>query len=73
MTLALISSGLIALSTPTFAAEEVAAAKKNDEKEIEVIQVSGFRKSIVESINLKRYSFSHQHSHQRLINVSSTE
>ncbi|MBA6225378.1 TonB-dependent receptor [Colwellia sp. MB02u-18] len=56
MTLALISSGLIALSTPTFAAEEVAAAKKNDEKEIEVIQVSGFRKSIVESINLKRYS-----------------
>ncbi|TWX72223.1 TonB-dependent receptor [Colwellia sp. C1TZA3] len=62
MTLALISSGLIALSTPTFAAEEqvsakeVAAAKKNAEQEIEVIQVSGFRKSIVESINLKRYS-----------------
>jgi len=58
MTLALLSSGLIALSAPTFAAEEAEAAKKSAEAEVEVevIQVTGFRKSVVESINLKRYS-----------------
>ena len=56
MTLALLSSGLIALSAPTFAAEEADAAKKDAEAEVEVIQVTGFRKSVVESINLKRYS-----------------
>mgnify|MGYP003630613916 CR=1 FL=1 len=56
LTLALLSSGLIALSTPTFAAEDAEAAKKNAEEEVEVIQVTGFRKSVVESINLKRYS-----------------
>lgn len=56
VTLALISSGLIALSTPTLAAEDAYAAKQDAEAEIEVIQVNGFRKSVVESINLKRYS-----------------
>ena len=56
MTLALLSSGLIALSAPTLAAEEADATKKNVEEEIEVIQINGFRKSIIESINLKRYS-----------------
>jgi iron complex outermembrane receptor protein len=56
MTLALLSSGFIALSTPTLAAEEAQASKKKAEEEVEVIQVTGFRKSIVESINLKRYS-----------------
>jgi len=56
MTLALLSSGLMALSTQAFAAEEAKAAEKNAEEEVEVIQVTGFRKSVVESINLKRYS-----------------
>lgn len=61
MTLALISSGFVALtafSSPTFAAEEALAEveKAEQEVEVEVIQVTGFRKSVVESINLKRYS-----------------
>ena len=59
MTLALLSSGFVALtafSAPTFAAEEAEAAKAEQEIEVEVIQVTGFRKSVVESINLKRYS-----------------
>jgi iron complex outermembrane receptor protein len=56
MTLALLSSGLMALSTQAFAAEEVKATEKTAEQEVEVIQVTGFRKSVVESINLKRYS-----------------
>ena len=56
VTLALLSSGLMALSTQAFAAEEDNAAKKTAEEEVEIIQVTGFRKSVVESINLKRYS-----------------
>ena len=56
MTLALLSCGVIALSAPTLAAEEAEAAKDNAETEVEIIQVTGFRKSLVESINLKRYS-----------------
>ena len=56
MTLALLSSGLMALSTASFAAEEAKAADKSAEEEVEVIQVTGFRRSVVESINLKRYS-----------------
>lgn len=55
MTLALLSSGLFALSTPTFA-EKPVENKKSAEEEVEILQVTGFRKSIVESINLKRYS-----------------
>ncbi len=54
VTLALVSSGLMALSAPVFAAEEVEISKA--EQEIEVIEVKGFRRSVVESINLKRYS-----------------
>jgi len=59
MTLALLSSGLIAASVSSFAADAVDAKAKNkkaDEKQIEVIEVVGFRKSVVESINTKRYS-----------------
>ena len=55
MTLALLSTGLMVLSTQAFAAEEV-KAETGAEKEVEVIQVTGFRKSVVESINLKRFS-----------------
>ena len=56
LTLALLSSGLMALSTASFAAEEAKSAEKIAEEVVEVIQVTGFRKSLVESINLKRYS-----------------
>ena len=56
LTLALLSSGLMALSTASFAAEEAKSAEKIAEEDVEVIQVTGFRKSLVESINLKRYS-----------------
>jgi len=60
VTLALLSSGFVALtalSAPTFAAaEEAQISEKKAEEEVEVIQVTGFRKSVVESINLKRYS-----------------
>jgi iron complex outermembrane receptor protein len=55
LTLALMCSGLTFIA-PTTAAEKDNAAKKNTEQEVEVIEVTGFRKSIVESINLKRYS-----------------
>lgn len=56
MTLALLASGFIALSTASVAAEKATSAKKAVEEEVEIIQVTGFRKSLVESINLKRYS-----------------
>ena len=56
LSLALLSSGMIALSTSALAAEEAQSAEKKAEEEVEVIQVTGFRKSVVESINLKRYS-----------------
>jgi len=55
VTLALLSSGVMALSASAYA-EEAAAEKKAAEKEVEVIEVTGFRGSIVESINTKRYS-----------------
>nr|WP_286262849.1 TonB-dependent receptor [Thalassotalea atypica] len=53
VTLAMLSTGLMAVSAPmyAYAAEEQAA-----ESEIEVIEVKGFRGSIVESINTKRFS-----------------
>tara|TARA_R110000737_G_scaffold70208_3_gene98684 strand:+ start:312 stop:3110 length:2799 start_codon:yes stop_codon:yes gene_type:complete len=56
VTLALLSSGFMALSLPALAEEAV--DKKVDEKEIEIIEVKGFRGSLIESINKKRYSSS---------------
>lgn len=56
MTLALLSSGLIALSAPTFAAEETQASKKKAEEEIEVIQVTGIRGSLIKSQAIKMSS-----------------
>ncbi|MBU2893702.1 TonB-dependent receptor [Colwellia sp. D2M02] len=58
MSLALLSSGLMALSATSFAAEEAKSQEEKAEEAVEVIQVKGFRKSLVESINLKRYSSS---------------
>jgi iron complex outermembrane receptor protein len=58
MTLALLSSGVMALSLPMFAqaADAEKVKKEKADKEIEIIQVTGFRKSVIESINTKRYS-----------------
>lgn len=60
VTLALLSSGFMALSLPVLAEETVdeKAKAKAEEKQIEVIEVKGFRGSIIESINTKRYSSS---------------
>lgn len=54
MTLALLSSGLFALSAPTFAAEEAQAAEKTDE--VEVIQVTGIRGSLQRAQAIKMSS-----------------
>lgn len=56
MTLALLSSGLIALSTPAFAAETAKTTNKNAEKEVEVIQVTGIRGSLIKSQAIKMSS-----------------
>lgn len=55
ITLALVSSG-IAFSTPLYAAQDDAAKKEAKEKEIETIEVTGFRRSIVQSMNTKRFA-----------------
>ena len=57
LTIALLSSGLMSMSAVAFAAEEVEAEVTADE-EVEVIEVTGFRRSVVESMNTKRYSSS---------------
>ncbi|GLX79070.1 TonB-dependent receptor [Thalassotalea insulae] len=57
LTLAILSTGLMAVSSSSFAYEEQAEKeKKQAAEEVEVIEVKGFRGSIVESINTKRYS-----------------
>ena len=58
LTLALLSSGLIALSAPTLAAEEAEAEKKNAEKEVEVevIQVTGIRGALQKAQAIKMSS-----------------
>ncbi|WP_462151249.1 TonB-dependent receptor [Pseudoalteromonas xiamenensis] len=52
LTLALVAAGVSSYSS--YAAEE--QAQKEDEKAVEVIEVKGFRASVVESINTKRFS-----------------
>lgn len=55
----MLSSGLIAVSAPMFAyaaEEQNAEQAKNEEESVEVIEVRGFRGSIIESINTKRFS-----------------
>jgi len=74
VTLAILSSGLIAFATPALVQAADAqqdkttpakktkkvkkTAKQKAAEQIEVIKVTGFRKSLVESINTKRYSSS---------------
>ncbi|NOU50939.1 TonB-dependent receptor [Pseudoalteromonas sp. JBTF-M23] len=52
LTLALIGAGVV--SHTAYAAEET--AKNEADKKVEVIEVKGFRASVVESINTKRFS-----------------
>lgn len=52
LTLALLSTGMLAMSNQAIAAEEANA----EEQAVEVIEVRGFRGSVIESINAKRYS-----------------
>lgn len=56
MTLALLSSGLMALSAQAFAAEEVKATEKTAEQEVEVIQVTGIRGSLQRAQAIKMSS-----------------
>lgn len=56
MTLALLSSGLMALSTQAFAAEEVKATDKTAVEEVEVIQVTGIRGSLQRAQAIKMSS-----------------
>ena len=56
LTLAMLSTGLIAMGSSLYA-EEAAAEEDNPEND-ETIVITGFRGSIIESINTKRYSSS---------------
>ncbi len=56
VTLALLSTGLMAFAAPMYAAEQDENEKESIQKDIEVIKVTGFRRSVVESINAKRFS-----------------
>ena len=55
LTLALMLGGVSVASMPAFSADED-EAKKKAEDEVEVIEVRGFRRSLIESLNTKRYS-----------------
>ncbi|KGJ88084.1 TonB-dependent receptor [Thalassotalea sp. ND16A] len=57
LTVALLSSGLLSMSSIAFAAEDATTTEQADE-EVEVIEVTGFRRSLIESMNVKRYSSS---------------
>ncbi|MCG7542456.1 TonB-dependent receptor [Pseudoalteromonas sp. OF7H-1] len=53
LTLALISAGI---TNVAYAEEQATKAKDENEKKVEVIEVKGFRASVVQSINTKRFS-----------------
>lgn len=57
LTLGLALAGVVSMGSP-FAtmAQENAAKQKAEEKDIEVIEVTGFSRSLIKSINLKRYA-----------------
>lgn len=56
VTLALVSSGMMALSTSSFAAEAMEAADKKAENEVEVITVTGIRGSLQRAQAIKMSS-----------------
>ncbi|MGJ8693441.1 MAG: TonB-dependent receptor [Thalassotalea sp.] len=56
VSIALISSGVIAFSGSLAAQEAQAKKSAADEQVVEVIEVTGFRRSLIESLNQKRFS-----------------
>ncbi|WNC72296.1 TonB-dependent receptor [Thalassotalea psychrophila] len=63
LTLSLLAAGLTFASVPSFAQEESEAptaeqstAVEIDEEQVEVIEVTGFRGSVIKSLNTKRYA-----------------
>jgi phosphoribosylformimino-5-aminoimidazole carboxamide ribotide isomerase len=54
LTLSLMAAGLSLHAIPTFAQET--SAEVDDASEVEVIQVKGFRSSLIKSLNTKRFS-----------------
>ncbi|WP_371374907.1 TonB-dependent receptor [Thalassotalea aquiviva] len=58
LAMAMLAAGLTSMSSMAFANEEVKNEQKISEQDIEVIEVSGFRRSLVKAINTKRFSSS---------------
>lgn len=56
VTLAIISSGLIAYSGALYAQEDNQTKEQEKVDNIEVIEVTGFRRSLIQSINQKRFA-----------------
>ena len=56
LTLALLSSGLIACSGALYAQEDSQTKTQEQVDDIEVIEVTGFRRSLIQSINQKRFA-----------------
>jgi len=56
VTLALLSSGLIAYSGALYAQEDNQTEEQEKTDNIEVIEVTGFRRSLIQSINQKRFA-----------------
>ena len=56
LTLAMLSCGLMAYSGAMYAQEDEQAENQQAEKQIEVIEVTGFRRSLIQSINQKRFA-----------------
>ena len=56
VTLAIISSGLIAYSGALYAQEDNQTKEQEKTDNIEVIEVTGFRRSLIQSINQKRFA-----------------
>lgn len=56
LTLSLMAAGLSLHAVPTLAQETDATAQADDTAEVEVIEVKGFRSSLIKSLNTKRFS-----------------
>lgn len=56
LTLSLMAAGLSLHAVPTFAQETDNASQADDAADVEVIQVKGFRSSLIKSLNTKRFS-----------------
>jgi len=56
LTMAMISCGLLTFAGASYAQEVNEKEENNAEEQIEVIQITGFRRSLFESINQKRFA-----------------